>query len=235
LQSLSEIQTFGSLRRLFVAEVEGLPDIVTFQERSSKILRDYFNMPNAEDEEGQKRAIIETAAKFIKSDIKTMIAPLKDEYPKATDIELESALAYIPPSLRCLLQNLLVGKNTHQKEASIGQAIIQAVRPRAVISALQLGLAVQMHQHFRSRFLIDILSAMGYCSSYTEVQRFEENAAAAGAPEVLGNINIADKMLLFVADNVDHNIISLDGKGTFHGMGMIAAITPGQQVNHMIL
>ena len=28
------------------------------------------------------------------------------------------------------------------------------------------------------------------------------------------------------ADNVDHNIISLDGKGTFHGMGMIAALTP---------
>ena len=41
-------------------------------------------------------------------------------------------------------------------------------------------------------------------------------------------------MLLFAADNVDHNIVSLVGKGTFHGMGMIAAVTPGQQVSQTI-
>ena len=29
----------------------------------------------------------------------------------------------------------------------------------------------------------------------------------------------------YVADNVDHNICTLDGHGTFHGMGIIAAIT----------
>ena len=73
---------------------------------------------------------------------------------------------------------------------------------------------------------------MGYCSSYSEVQRFEENAAASVAPDVLGSVNIANKMLLFAADNVDHNIVSLDGNGTFHGMRMIAAVTPGQQVTH---
>jgi len=32
--------------------------------------------------------------------------------------------------------------------------------------------------------------------------------------------------LLFAADNVDHNIRTLDGHNTFHGMGMIAAVTP---------
>ena len=31
----------------------------------------------------------------------------------------------------------------------------------------------------------------------------------------------------YVADNVDHNIRTLDGHNTFHGMGMIAAVTPG--------
>jgi len=29
----------------------------------------------------------------------------------------------------------------------------------------------------------------------------------------------------FVADNVDHNVATLDGKGTFHGMGLIAVST----------
>ena len=31
----------------------------------------------------------------------------------------------------------------------------------------------------------------------------------------------------FVADNVDHNSATIDGQNTFHGMGMIAVVTPG--------
>ena len=77
---------------------------------------------------------------------------------------------------------------------------------------------------------------MGFCSSYLEVQRFQENAAASVATDVLaGDIDISNTALLFVADNVDHNIITLDGKGTFHGMRMIASITPGRQTSHTIL
>ena len=75
---------------------------------------------------------------------------------------------------------------------------------------------------------------MGYCSSYQEVQRFEENAASSVAPDVLSTVGMSDIMLLFAADNVDHNIVSLDGKGTFHGMGMIAAVTPGQHISDNI-
>ena len=32
----------------------------------------------------------------------------------------------------------------------------------------------------------------------------------------------------WVADNVDHNLATLDGQGTFHGMGIIAVSTPNQ-------
>ena len=32
----------------------------------------------------------------------------------------------------------------------------------------------------------------------------------------------------FVADNVDHKVCTLNGENTFHGMGMIAAISNGQ-------
>lgn len=220
---------------IFIAEGEGLYDIVTFREKTSSILRDYFSTQE-NDEEAQKRAIIETAAKLIKSDIKSMIPSSTDEYPKTSLLELQSALEYVPLSLRCLLQTLFVGKDTRTKVASIGQSVVQAVRPRAVVAPLQLGLSVQIHHHFRSRFLVDSLSAMGFCSSYSEVQRFEENAAASVAPDVLGgSIDTLDTALLFAADNVDHNIITLDGKGTFHGMGMIAAVTPGRQVSHTVL
>ena len=75
---------------------------------------------------------------------------------------------------------------------------------------------------------------MGFSTSYSEVQIFEKNAAASAVTGVLDGLDTSDAMLLFAADNVDHNIVSLDGKGTFHGMGMIAAITPGQDVTHKI-
>ena len=76
---------------------------------------------------------------------------------------------------------------------------------------------------------------MGFASSYSEVQRFEMNAAYSLAPGALvGDIDILGQSLLFSGDNVDHNVITLDGKGTFHGMGMIAAITPEKQVSHGI-
>ena len=222
-------------KSIFIAEGEGLSHIVTFREKTSEILRNYFNTPNGDDEETEKRAIIEAAAKLIKSDIKTIITPSVEEYPKSNDVALECALEYVPASLRCLLQHLLVGKDTRKQEASIGHIIVQGVRPRAVIAPLQICLAIQMHHHFRSKFLIDILSAMGYCSSYSEVQSFEENAASSIAPDVLDGLHTPDKMVLFAADNVDHNIVTLDGKGTFHGMGMLAPVTPGNKVAHTVL
>ena len=127
------------------------------------------------------------------------------------------------------------GENTRRKVASIGQSIIQAVRPRAVLAPLQIGLAVQTHYLYRSKFIIDTLCEMGFRSSYGEVLRFEKNAADCVAPDMLGeDIDMADTTLLFAADNVDHNVLTIDGRGTFHGMGMIGAMTPGQNTKRII-
>ena len=91
---------------------------------------------------------------------------------------------------------------------------------------MQFGLSVALHRHFGSRYLIDMLHKLGFCSSYTEVQRFENCASQQQ------NFDLADidslQSLIFVADNVDHNLNTIDGLKTFHGMGMIACITPGQ-------
>ena len=54
-------------KSIFIAEGEGLSHIVTFREKTSEILRNYFNTPNGDDEETEKRAIIEAAAKLIKT------------------------------------------------------------------------------------------------------------------------------------------------------------------------
>ena len=137
---------------------------------------------------------------------------------------VEIAISFLPESLILLLDTLIVGVDKKLKIVSIGQAIMQATRPLVLVAPLQLGLAVQMHYHFGSRFLIDSLHRHGFCSSYSEVQMFERNAAVASGTEL--NILDGDCLVQYVADNVDHNIRTIDGKNTFHGMGIIATITP---------
>jgi len=61
--------------------------------------------------------------------------------------------------------------------ASIGQAIIQASRPRAVKAPLQFSLTVLLHHHYRSKYLIDVLHASGFCLSYKEALKFERCAS----------------------------------------------------------
>jgi 5'-3' exonuclease len=221
---------------IFIAESKGLNDIVTFREKTADILRSYYKDAQREgDEEAQRRAIIETAARLIKSDIKSNVPPVTDSYPQADQLKVDSAMDFLPDTLQNMLKYLFVGKDTHRKVASIGQAIVQAVRPRAVIAPLQIGLAVQVHHVCRSKFLVDTLHKMGYCLSYGEVLRFEKNAASCIIPDLLvEGIDVVESSLLFAADNVDHNIQTIDGKGTFHGMGMVAAMTPGRKTMHHV-
>ena len=89
-----------------------------------------------DDEESQKRLIIETAARLVKIDLMSNNSPITDEYPKTSELEIQSALEYVPTSLRYLLQLILVGKDTRRKVASIGHSIVQAARPRALIAPL---------------------------------------------------------------------------------------------------
>ena len=50
-------------------------------------------------------------------------------------------------------------------------------------------------------------------------------------------VNVTDSeeiFLLFAADNADHQIQSLHGKGTFHGMGIITCVTPSRKVEDVV-
>jgi len=40
--------------------------------------------------------------------------------------------------------------------------------------------------------------------------------------------------LQYIADNVDHNIRTIDGHGTFHGMVIVASVTPGFKRNSTV-
>ena len=72
-----------------------------------------------------------------------------------------------------------------------------------------------MHHMYKSKFLVDTVSVMGFGASYGEVQMFQKNAAALVAPSIVEEQ--VQGMTLFAADNVDHNIVTLGGAKTALG------------------
>ena len=215
------IEHFGD--SIIISELNGKHNVVTFKDSADAILHDFYRRNVIGNKESETKMIIRTAAKLISSDIKD-IQTNKEEYPSSNDImSMDSNMECIPENLRLFLKHVIDIKSSERKVASIGQAIVQASAPRSVIEPLQLGLGVQLHHHFGSRYLIDLLNSLGFCCPYREVQRFERSAAATQVTEIAKS---DEHFLQFVADNVDHNISTLDGHNTFHGMGIIATVTP---------
>ena len=73
--------------------------------------------------------------------------------------------------------------------------------------------------------LKEFCSPYGFCSSYPyqEVQMFNQNAALRQGTNIP---SFNGEFVQYAVDHVDHNTRTLDGHDTFHGMGMIAVVTP---------
>ena len=214
--------------RIVVTNVNGRPNVVTFKTTADAILQEFHAQSFGKDQEEEKMSIIRTAAKLIKQDIKAIVTS-DTSYPKV-DEDLEKHIQFLPFSLQVFLDHLVAGKHRF-KLASIGQTVMQAARPRALVAPLQIGLAVQVHHAFASRFLIDTLNSHGFCSSYNEVQRYSKNAAVQQSTDIP---SFNGEFVQYSADNVDHNVRTLDGRDTFHGMGIISTVTPGTKHVHCI-
>ncbi|KAL8570391.1 hypothetical protein ACOMHN_035809 [Nucella lapillus] len=103
---------------------------------------------------------------------------------------------------------------------------MQAAHPNVLILPLQLGLGVFLHHATGSRHVVDQLHRLGFSLSYNEVKLFEMCAAVQQGTYLVG-VDPKTSWIQFAADNVDHQIRTLDGTGPFHSMGIIGAATPG--------
>ncbi|CAC5403501.1 unnamed protein product [Mytilus coruscus] len=229
-QAYSSVYMKKKLRNHFgeniiITDICGKISVVTLRDTASCVLQEFYQRPTYQNPDDEKLAIIEAAAKLIKSDIQSLKGD-KENYPLASDVSsLKSNLEYVPEILSYLLETMFAEKDSKMKIASIGQAIIQASRPCVLIAPLQIGLGIQLHHNFASCFLVSTLNSLGYCSSYQEIQKFESSAVLTKGVDIPGEI--CNSFIKFVADNVDHKVRTLDGNNTFHGMGIIAGITPG--------
>lgn len=82
-----------------------------------------------------------------------------------------------------------------------------------------------MYKKFGSRLLVNVLSSLGFSSSYDEVSRFELSAVLHPDTSLKKNA-----FCQFIFDNADFNVNTLNGEGTFHAMGGIISVTPSTSV-----
>jgi hypothetical protein len=223
------MEHFGE--NVIITSKPGKTNIVTFRRTAASILEEFHTKQrerkNTDDE---KMEVIRAAARLLRSDLKAMETPDDKHYP-LIETDLEKHVQYLPTTLQLLLEEMFSGKKTSLKVAAIGQALLQSSRPRSVLAPMQIGLAVQLHHNFASRFLIYTLHHLGFCSSYQEVLLYKQNAVVeqgTSIPEYNG------QFVQYVSDNVDHNLRTLDGHDTFHGMGIIATVTPGTAIMNRV-
>ncbi|KAG8194132.1 hypothetical protein JTE90_000970 [Oedothorax gibbosus] len=110
-----------------------------------------------------------------------------------------------------------------EKCVALSHSVISAVRPRSFVSSLLTG--VGTYEKFGSRLLVNVLSSLGFSSSYDEVSRFELTAVLHPGASLKKKA-----FCQFIFDNADFNVNTLNGEGTFHAMGGIFSITPSTSV-----
>ena len=123
------------------------------------------------------------------------------------------------PSLELLIKSLMAFQF---KQASIGQCILKAMRPNSVIPPLLFGLGVVVDHVIGSKTLLTELPKLGYSISYDEAQCYKQSLMSSDTDLLT---LISTEFAQFVSDNVDHNLCTLDGSGTFHVMGIIVCST----------
>lgn len=157
--------------------------------------------------------IIHAAAKQMREEVRAATFPDCD----IRDIQKEKE--YIPPSLRTLLASLMPSSQIRQ--VSIGQAILQTMRPKTSLAPIMFGVGVEMDHVFGSKWLIDELYRLVFSISYDEVTLFIQSVVQDEDYNTLMP-PLDQTFTQWPSDNVDHNICTLTGEGTFHGMGIIA-------------
>ena len=208
---------------LFFAEIQGRGNVVCFKNMASFIINEKWYLDKKDDIQAEAERIVIAAAKIIRAQIREQEHDSKC-YPTDEDIgNNDQSNRWVPQHLQTFLKTIIPSK---LKQNSIGHAIVQSARPRSVITPILFGLGIEMDHVFGSKWLINELARLGFSISYDEVMRYKQSVIQNESMENILADYIPGTFTQWVADNIDHNIATLDGQGTFHGMGIIAVSNP---------
>ena len=207
---------------IFFAEVEGCSNVVCFRNMAKYIINEKWYAEKRADVDDEAERIVITAAKIIRNEIRDQDYNF-DCYPTSEDVSnIAGSKRWVPRHLQSLLKVIVLSE---LKRSSIAQCIVQAARPKSVITPTLFGLGFEMDHVFGSKWLVYELSRLGFSITYDEVNRYKQSVIQSKNLEDVMTEYLPGTFTQWVADNVDHNISTLNGEGTFHGMGIIAVST----------
>ena len=215
---------------IFFSEINGKNDIVCFQNMVGYLVNDKWFLDRKKDIKEEAERIVLTAAKIILNDIRSSDVD-NQWYPTNEVIEdCKKEKEWLPTHLRLMLESII---KYPVKQASIGQAIVGAIRPRSSMPPIMFGLGVQLDHVFGSKWLLSQLNRLGFCASSHSVNCYKQAVVQnEDVSDIISNY-IPGSFTQWSADNVDHNVRSLDGHGTLHAMGIVASTTSSNN-NHAL-
>ena len=158
-------------------------------------------------------------------ELRSKVEDLKHYPSSKTILYSKLNLEYLTSLLKVFLEKLI---NNELKQISIGQAIVHAVKPKSSLLSILFGLFVELDHVFESKSQLIELNRFGFSLNYQEVSRYKESVAISEDKNDYWRSVSAGSFSQWSADNVDHNVKTIDGKGSLHGMGDIISITRGR-------
>ena len=207
---------------IFFTEINGKNNVVCFRITIDYLINDKWYSDRKNNSTQEADQLVLTAAKIILNDIRSREFD-NDCYPTNEVIEnCEKEKDWLPYYLRLVLESII---KYPLKQASIGQAIVGAVRPRSSVPPILFGVGVQLDHVFGSKWLLSELNRLGFCTSPDNVNRYKQAVVEnEDVTDIIKNY-IPGSFTQWSGDNVDHNVRTLDWHGTLHAMGIVASTT----------
>ena len=196
---------------------KGKEGIIKFQNTAKFFIENRYKHDKKASVTEEKQRMVTIVGSLIRSEICNKQPG--EFYPSPHDLSnIDYPNEWVPPTLQTLLDVVLTSK---VKQTAIGHAITSACKPK-LVSPLLFGLGIELDHCFGSKWLNNHLARLVFSITNDEVRRFRQTLMERDSmlPEIPPN-----SFVQYSADNVDHNSRTLDGKNTFHGMGVIACVT----------
>lgn len=247
------------LNALFGKEISfysqrGMPDVVcsnsltvgTMMKKVHAIIETYENIEyenTLDNDFSNEDELLHKAVRILRTEIDRI--PATAEYPATNGVDLEVSEAFVPSSLKKVLQWLFDKRafdsidpdyeSTDQikrRYVTLGECLIYCCRrgKNQVIPPFHVGIMAQLQHDYGSRSLIESLSSYGMCGNYDELRAFqtviaEEQMSRAEdgvyvPPEIIPKTE-GGTLIQEGDDNVDINVETVDGKNTYHSMARV--------------
>ena len=203
-------------------EASGKPNVVCFKNTTEFIVNDKWLSKRKKDSHDKATRIVVIAAELILNNTRSAKFNC-GFYPTREDIEgCEKSKEWLSDYLKFFLENFL---KYSLKQASIGQAIANATRPRSCIAPILFGVGAEAEHVVVQKWLVKKLSRLGFGVRIDEVTQYKQSVMENEDVGELISVYFPESFTQWSAGNINHNVKTLDGKSPLHALGIVCSTT----------